>query len=78
MTHNVEQRTQGGAPVQIPPPLWFSVGIAVLAGRGWMTLLAVGALAAVHFTAVLPEERYLTGKFGDSYIRYKSQVRRYL
>jgi len=43
-----------------------------------MTLLAVGAPAAVHFTAVLPEERYLTGKFGDSYIRYKSQVRRYL
>jgi protein-S-isoprenylcysteine O-methyltransferase Ste14 len=32
----------------------------------------------VHFMAVLPEERYLTEKFGDSYRAYLLKVRRYL
>jgi protein-S-isoprenylcysteine O-methyltransferase Ste14 len=36
------------------------------------------ALLAVHFVAVLPEERYLAEKFGEPYLEYKSRVRRYL
>lgn len=55
-----------------------TVGIALLTGRGWMVLLGVGALAAVHFTAVVHEERYLTEKFGDAYRSYMARVRRYL
>ncbi len=54
------------------------LGIAAISGRGWMAALSFCALAAVHFTAVLPEERYLAGKFGAAYLEYKSRVRRYL
>lgn len=54
------------------------LGVAILAGRPWMALLAFCALAATHFTAVLPEERYLAEKFGGPYLDYKARVRRYL
>jgi protein-S-isoprenylcysteine O-methyltransferase Ste14 len=55
-----------------------AVGIALLAGRLWIAVLAPLALLVVHFTAVLPEERYLTAKFGAAYTEYTSRVRRYL
>jgi protein-S-isoprenylcysteine O-methyltransferase Ste14 len=32
----------------------------------------------VHFAVILPEERYLEGKFGDRYSHYQRMVRRYL
>jgi len=41
-------------------------------------LLAPLALLIVHVTAVLPEEAYLGERFGESYLRYKESVRRYL
>lgn len=44
----------------------------------WMTLLAPFSLLAVHFLAVVPEEKYLTEKFGESYLSYMTKVRRYL
>ena len=44
----------------------------------WVSALALLALGTVHFSAVLPEERYLSGKFGDSYRNYLRRVRRYL
>ena len=40
--------------------------------------LAAVALLIVHFTAVRFEEAYLSEKFGESYLRYKAAVRRYL
>ncbi len=55
-----------------------ALGVSALAGHGWIAILAFGALAVVHFTAVLPEERYLTGKFGESYTKYTQSVRRYV
>lgn len=55
-----------------------TLGVAALAGHGFIALLAFAALGAVHFTAVLPEERYLAGKFGESYTTYTTKVRRYL
>jgi protein-S-isoprenylcysteine O-methyltransferase Ste14 len=55
-----------------------ALGIAAILGRGWIAALALAALVAVHFTAVLPEERYLADRFGEPYLRYKSRVRRYL
>jgi protein-S-isoprenylcysteine O-methyltransferase Ste14 len=54
-----------------------TVGIGALAERGWICALAFVALAFVHFTAVLPEERYLGAKFGADYIQYMRRVGRY-
>ena len=54
------------------------VGLGVAVNNAWISVLAFPALAAVHFIAVLPEERYLSEKFGESYTRYLAQSRRYL
>jgi protein-S-isoprenylcysteine O-methyltransferase Ste14 len=55
-----------------------TAGIGLAMGNIWVLVLAPAALLAVHFPAVLPEEAYLADKFGESYLRYKAQVRRYL
>src|SRR5262249_2761227 len=54
------------------------LGVGLAFNNLWITLFAIPALLAVHFIAVLPEERYLTQKFGESYTRYLARVRRYL
>lgn len=56
----------------------FQLGLGVTLDNVWISMLAVPALVAVHFIAVLPEERYLSEKFGEPYDRYLAQVRRYL
>jgi len=53
-------------------------GIGLACDRAAVMLLALAALVVVHFTAVLPEERYLQEQFGETYSQYKSRVRRYL
>src|SRR5438105_682977 len=55
-----------------------AVGLGLALGNLWMIGLGAVALAVVHYTAVLPEERYLAEKFGDDYARLRSLVRRYL
>jgi protein-S-isoprenylcysteine O-methyltransferase Ste14 len=54
------------------------VGIGFAINNLWIFLFAAPALLVVHFIAVLPEERYLTEKFGESYKAYLVKVRRYL
>ena len=54
------------------------IGIGLAVNNLWIVLLAPFSLLAVHFIAVLPEERYLTEKFGESYRGYLEKVRRYL
>ncbi|HVU52569.1 MAG TPA: isoprenylcysteine carboxylmethyltransferase family protein [Polyangia bacterium] len=44
----------------------------------WISLLAGASLYVVHRLAVLPEEAYLTARFGDAYRAYRGSVRRYL
>jgi protein-S-isoprenylcysteine O-methyltransferase Ste14 len=56
----------------------FQVGLGVTLDNLWISLLALPALVAVHFAAVLPEERYLAEKFGEPYLRYAARVRRYI
>jgi protein-S-isoprenylcysteine O-methyltransferase Ste14 len=56
----------------------FTIGIAGLLARGWIALLAPLALLAVHKTAVLREEAYLSETFGEPYREYLKRVRRYL
>jgi protein-S-isoprenylcysteine O-methyltransferase Ste14 len=54
------------------------IGIGLAANNLWIALLAFPALLAVHFIAVLPEEKYLSEKFGESYQAYRARVGRYL
>jgi protein-S-isoprenylcysteine O-methyltransferase Ste14 len=45
----------------------------------WVTLLFVVPLALMfHYGVVLREERYLTAKFGEPYLQYKREVRRWM
>jgi|SRR5215470_2824194 len=54
------------------------VGLGVALSNLWVSMLAALSLLTVHFIAVVPEEKYLSGKFGDSYRAYVIKVRRYL
>lgn len=53
-------------------------GLGLAVNNLWITLLAPFSLLVVHFLAVVPEEKYLTEKFGNSYRAYMRKVRRYL
>jgi protein-S-isoprenylcysteine O-methyltransferase Ste14 len=45
----------------------------------WITLLFVVPLALIlHYGVILREERYLAAKFGDPYLEYKREVRRWI
>jgi protein-S-isoprenylcysteine O-methyltransferase Ste14 len=44
----------------------------------WALVLLVPLFLALHFGIVLPEEKYLESKFGEDYVTYKRQVRRWL
>lgn len=54
------------------------LGLGIALNDIWVSLFAPVSLLLVHFIAVLPEERYLAGKFGESYRGYVARVRRYL
>lgn len=56
----------------------FELGLGLAVNNLWISVFAFPALLAVHFIAVLPEERYLSEKFGEGYKAYLAQVRRYL
>jgi len=55
----------------------FVIGLGLTLNNLWISLFAAPALLAVHFIAVLPEERYLAEKFGESYRSFLGRVRRY-
>jgi protein-S-isoprenylcysteine O-methyltransferase Ste14 len=54
------------------------VGVGLIADSVWVVGLAAVSLLIVHVIAVLPEEKYLTEKFGAPYEQYLRRVRRYL
>jgi protein-S-isoprenylcysteine O-methyltransferase Ste14 len=55
-----------------------SMGIAFLFNAVWSLLLLVPLIIIVQKGIIEREEQYLTRKFGDEYVRYKSHVRRWL
>ncbi len=56
--------------------VYAGIGVAMDAPWVWLTLMP--ALAIMHYGVILREERYLERKFGQEYLAYKAQVRRWL
>lgn len=54
------------------------VGIALLWPSVWALLLIPGGIAFLIWGAIVPEEKYLSAKFGADYEAYRSRVRRWL
>ncbi len=54
------------------------LGIGLWAGNGWLLLLLIPTLALVSRGVIDCEERYLSEKFGEDYLRYRRSVRRWL
>ena len=53
-------------------------GIACWVNSLWVLSLVVPVLMVVNRGVIRREERYLERKFGDEYLRYKSEVRRWI
>lgn len=53
------------------------IGLGIALAGDWIVVLAILAGFVLHYGVVLREERYLEGKFGDAYRRYKQRVPRY-
>jgi protein-S-isoprenylcysteine O-methyltransferase Ste14 len=54
------------------------LGITVLADAIWPLALLPVVVFVVQRTVIAREERYLEGKFGDDYLRYKRRTRRWV
>jgi protein-S-isoprenylcysteine O-methyltransferase Ste14 len=54
------------------------VGLSLEVNMAWGFVVLVPLLLVMHYGVILREERYLEGKFGESYRQYRSAVRRYL
>ncbi len=55
-----------------------SVGIALWVNTLWMLIILVPVLLIMQFGVIAREETYLTRKFGEEYLRYTSNVHRWL
>lgn len=53
-------------------------GIGILASLDWTLLLLVFLWYALHRWVVLPEERYLSRKFGTPYDEFRAKTRRWM
>lgn len=53
------------------------LGLSLVLNNLWGVLAIIPLLIILHFGVILREERYLEAKFGESYRRYGSTVRRY-
>ena len=54
------------------------MGVGIWANSGWFLGLAAASAGLLWWGVVAREERYLERKFGNAYLDYKAQVRRWL
>ena len=54
------------------------MGLAVLINSLWILLLILPVVVVIQNGVVKREEQYLERKFGEAYLRYKAQVRRWI
>jgi protein-S-isoprenylcysteine O-methyltransferase Ste14 len=64
-------------PVYVAMSLVYA-GLGILLDNLWILGLLVPVLAVIRYGVIAREERYLEGKFGQSYQRYRATVRRWL
>ncbi|MBI5620749.1 isoprenylcysteine carboxylmethyltransferase family protein [Candidatus Gottesmanbacteria bacterium] len=55
-----------------------TIGIAILVNTLWILVMLIPVLLVMQFGVIAREEAYLTKKFGDEYLHFKSKVRRWL
>ncbi len=53
------------------------LGVAELTKNVWFAIFAVAFVPLVTWLAILPEERHLEDRFGDTYRAYKASTRRW-
>jgi protein-S-isoprenylcysteine O-methyltransferase Ste14 len=58
--------------------LAFQLGLAILVNSLWLVATLTPTVAIIAVVVVPSEERYLTGRFGTEYLKYKASVRRWL
>jgi protein-S-isoprenylcysteine O-methyltransferase Ste14 len=54
------------------------VGLSLALNSGWALALTPVLVWIMHAGVITREEEYLERKFGNDYLRYKQQVRRWL
>ena len=54
------------------------VGISLALNLPWVLVFLLPAIIACHFILIVPEERYLTAKFGEKYHMYTATVHRWI
>ena len=54
------------------------VGGSLLFRLPWAWILLPFVFLSLHFGVIIPEEKYLEGRFGETYLHYRAQVRRWL
>jgi len=64
-------------PLYVSLTLIYS-GLTLAFDTWWGFILLLPVLIVMHLGVIRREERYLEGKFGESYRRYRARVRRYL
>jgi protein-S-isoprenylcysteine O-methyltransferase Ste14 len=53
-------------------------GIGIVSGAVWVLVLLLPVLLLMNHGVIRREERYLERKFGDEYLRYRHQTRRWI
>lgn len=58
--------------------MMFGAGFGIATSNVWIILTTALAGAVIHVFAILPEERYLSERFGEEYEAYRRSVRRWI
>src|SRR5512146_2294956 len=56
----------------------FIAGIGLAANLPWVLVLLLPGFIACHYVLIVPEEKYLSAKFGNEYVDYSASVHRWI